>query len=297
MNKSNKKKVLVTGGTGFFGKNLINRLERDGYSVSLFQGDLTREKEVKKIILKVKPMIIYHLGAIVDLSRDYKTARKCIDVNIKGTLNLLEALRRNVPSRFIYTSTEEIYGEGSPPYREDQLPKPPSPYAVSKIAAENLACIYARELGFSLFIFRVGTAYGPYQPETRLIPHMVIKALKNEDILLNSGRKKRDYIFIDDVIDALILAARKDIKGDSIIINLGGGIQYSLKELVHKIIALTDSKSKVVFGAFPDRVFEADEWLLDNQRAWKILSWKPRVSLRNGLIKMIHYYKNIFIGK
>jgi len=291
--KKRKERILITGGTGFFGKNLIDRLEKENYSLSLFQGDLTSEKDVKKVIYSVKPTIVYHLGAIVDLSRDFKTAQRCIDTNIKGTLNLLEALKTDIPSRIIYTSTEEVYGDGVLPYREDQLPNPPSPYSISKIAAESFSRIYARELGFSLFIFRVGTAYGPYQPIDRLIPYIIVRALKNKDIPLNSGRKKRDYIFIDDVIDAFVLVASNDIGRGNVTINLGGGIQYSLKELVYKIITLTNSKSKVVFDAFPDRSYEADEWLLDNQAAYNILGWKPRISIDEGLRRMIQYYKKI----
>lgn len=289
MNIAKNKRILVTGGTGFFGKNLIKRLEKDGYSVSIFQLDLTHEREVRNFVRRVKPTTVYHLGAIVDLTRDFKTAKKCIDINIKGTLNLLESLRTNIPSRFIYTSSEEVYGDGPLPYREDQLPNPPSPYAISKIAAEQFARIYSQELRYSLFIFRIGTAYGPGQPFTRLIPQIIVKALKNEDIPLNSGRKKRDYIFIDDAMDALVLANNKDIKGSQVTINLGGGVRYSLKELVSKIIELTQSKSQVIYGAFPDRILEADEWLLDNRKALEILGWKPKTSLDDGLRQMIKY--------
>lgn len=292
-NKLKKERILITGGTGFFGKNLIKRLEKDDCSISIFKGDLKQAKEIRDFVLKVKPTTIYHLGAIVDLARDFKTAQKCIDINIKGTLNLLEALRNSVPTRFIYTSTEEVYGNGSLPYKEDQLPNPPSPYAVSKIAAEQFARIYSQELGFSLFIFRAGTAYGPHQPLTRLIPQIIVKALKNEDIPLNSGRKKRDYIFIGDVIETLVLAKNKDTMVGSMTINLGGGVQYSLKELATTIVELTHSKSKIILGAFPDRILEADEWLLDNQRAWKILGWKPKTPLKDGLIQMVKYYRNI----
>lgn len=295
--KLKKERILITGGTGFFGKNLVKRLKKDDCCISIFQADLKHAKEIRNFILKVKPTTIYHLGAIVDLTRDFKTAQKCIDINIKGTLNLLEALQNSIPDRFIYTSTEEVYGNGSLPYKEGQLPNPPSPYAVSKIAAEQFARIYSQELGFSLFIFRIGTAYGPEQPLTRLIPQIIVKALKNEDIPLNSGTKKRDYIFIGDVIDALVLASNKDIKGSQVTINLGGGVQYSLKELAYKIIELTHSKSKIIFGAFPDRILEADEWLLDNRRAFKTLGWKPETSLRKGLMKMINYYKDSLIGE
>lgn len=290
--KRKKEKILVTGGTGFFGKHLTKKLEEKGHKVYKLMCDLTDEHEVKRQVHKFLPTTIYHLGGIVDLSRSFDTAKKCLEINIKGTLYVLEALRQHKPVRFIYTSSEEVYGIGPLPYSEDQIPNPPSPYAISKIAAEQLAKLYGQELGFSIFIFRIGTAYGSEQPDSRLIPQIIIKALKGEDILLNSGTKKRDYIYIGDAIDAMTLPLEKNMKEQIVIINAGGGKQYSLKYLVDIVLRLTESKSKVLLGAFPDRLFEADEWLLDNSKAKELLSWKPETSLEQGLKKMIDYYKD-----
>jgi len=287
-----KEKILVTGSTGFFGKHLTKKLEKKGHEVYKLMGDLTDEHEVKRQVHKFLPTTIYHLGGIVDLSRSFDIAKKCLEINIKGTLYVLEALRKHKPIRFIYTSSEEVYGNGPLPYSEDQIPNPPSPYAISKIAAEQLAKLYGQELGFSIFIFRIGTAYGPEQPDSRLIPQIIIKALKGEDILLNSGTKKRDYIYIGDAIDAMTLLLEKNMEEQVITINAGGGKQYSLKYLVDAVLRLTESKSKVLLGAFPDRLFEADEWLLDNTKAKELLSWEPETSLEQGLRKMIDYYKN-----
>src|SRR3989344_415180 len=260
-----KEKILVTGSTGFFGKHLTKKLEKNGYEVYKLMGDLTDEHEVKKQVHKFLPTTIYHLGGIVDLSRSFDIAKKCLEINIKGTLYVLEALRKHKPIRFIYTSSEEIYGNGPLPYSEDQIPDPPSPYAISKIAAEQLAKLYGQELGFSIFIFRIGTAYGPKQP---------------------------DYIYIGDAIDTMTLPLEKNMEEQVVIINAGGGKQYSLKYLVDIVLRLTESKSKVLLGAFPDRLFEADEWLLDNTKAKELLSWEPETSLEQGLKKMIDYYKN-----
>ena len=290
--KSKKERILVTGSTGFFGKHLTKRLEKKGYEIYRFMDDLTNGHEVNRQIHEFLPTTIYHLGGIVDLSRSFDIAKNCIEINIKGALHVLEALRQNKPIRFIYTSSEEVYGNGPLPYSEDQIPNPPSPYAVSKIAAEQLAKLYGQELGFSIFIFRIGTAYGPEQPDSRLIPQIIIKALKGENIPLNSGTKKRDYIYIDDAIDVMMLPLEKNMKEQIAIINAGGGKQYSLKNLVDIVLRLTKSKSKVLFGAFPDRFLEADEWLLDNTKAKELLSWEPETSLEQGLKKMIDYYKN-----
>lgn len=289
--KSKKEKILITGSTGFFGKHLIKKLKKKGYEIYMFTGDLTDEHEVKRQVHKFLPTTIYHLGGIVDLSRSFDIAKKCIEINIKGTLHVLEALRQHQPIRFIYTSSEEVYGNGPLPYSEDQISDPPSPYAISKIAAEQLAKLYGQELGFSIFIFRIGTAYGPEQPDSRLIPQIIIKALKGENIPLNSGTKKRDYIYIDDAIDAMTFPLEKNREKQIVIINVGGGKQYSLKYLVDTVLRLTKSKSKILLSVFPDRLLEADEWLLNNTRAKELLSWEPKTSLEQGLKKMIDYYK------
>lgn len=287
-----REKILITGASGFFGSHLVKRLKKEGNDIYTDKFDLTNGKKVRKTIAKINPSVVYHMGAIVDLSRNFETAKKCFDINIGGTLNLLDALKNISPCRFIYTSTVEVYGSNPLPYREDQLPDPPSPYSISKVASESLIKLYAQERGYEYFIFRIGTAYGSQQPSFRLIPHIIIRALQNKDIELNSGIKKRDYIDIDDVILALEMSIDKNVKKTNEILNLGGGESYMLKDLVNIILDITKSKSKVKYGVFADRSLEAEEWLLDNSKAYKVLGWKPKTSLRNGLGKMITYYKS-----
>ena len=299
---SKEKTILVTGTTGFLGRRLVKRLNNEDYDLCLTslesnkdlsskKLDLLNYRDIEKVIKKIKPTIIYHLGAIVNLSRDYEVAQQCIDINIKGTLNLLESLRIYTPKQFIFTSSEEIYGDNLLPFKENQLPQSPSAYAISKIAAEDLCKMYAKELGFYLVIFRIGTIYGPEQPLSRFIARIIVKALKNENILINSGEKKRDYIYIENVVNALILSQKIKLNHQVETINLGGQKSYQLKKLVELIIKLTKSRSKVIIGAFPDRVSEADEWLMDITKAKKLLNWKPNTSLEAGLKETINYYK------
>lgn len=301
MTRSNNKRILLTGTSGFLGKHLSKRLVNEGYNTFLtalhkeggnhiYEMDLIKIEEVKKIISEYKPTVIIHLGALVNLSRNFEIGLKCIDINLKGTYNLLESLRVYKPGRFIFLSTEEIYGGGNIPFKEDQIPDPPSPYAITKVAAEYLAKIYATELHFSLEIFRVGTMYGFFDFETRFIPQIIIKALRNKPILLNSGMKKRDYVYVDDVVEALIMSLSKKPKEKIRIINVGGGKSFRLKDVVEMILDKTKSRSKVIFGALPDRVGESDEWLLDNHNAEKFLGWKSKTSLSQGLNETIEYY-------
>lgn len=298
-----KQKVLVTGATGFLGKHLIEYLINDGNEIyqtakstgddlSIHSLDLIDANLIKEEIKKIKPSVIYHLGGLVNLSRDFEVAKKCLDINVKGTLNLLDALRGYVPARLIFTSTEEVYGNIQIPYYENYLCFPPSPYAISKVASENLCNFYSQELGFSLIIFRIGTMYGPKDSFSRFIPQIITKALKNEDIPVNSGLKKRDYIYVGDAAKALAIAENVKIINKSETVNIGGGVSYKLIDLVEIILNLTKSKSKILVGKLPERITESSEWLLSNTKAKKILNWGPETPLAGGLKKTIEYYKS-----
>lgn len=298
----NKRTIFVTGATGFIGRRLIKRLR--GEKNPLYLTALKEDKDLgveklnlldfealKKAVKRIKPDIVYHLGAFSDLSRDYQTAKDCVKININSTLDLLEALRFSVPKKLIFTSTEEVYGDNHLPFKEDQIPRPPSAYSISKIASENLCRMYANELGFSLVILRIGTCYGPEQPLTKFIAQLIIKALENENLPLNSGLKKRDYAYIDDVVTALISAQEKKLKNQSEVINIGGQASYQLKELAELIIRLTKSKSKILTGAFPDRTGEANEWFMDSGKAKKLLGWQPKTGLKEGLQLAVDFYR------
>lgn len=276
-----KRKILITGSTGFLGKNLLERLQEDNAYSERF--DLTHAQEVLSYIQKVKPDVVYHLGALVDLSRNFDIARKTVEANIIGTANLLNALSRHQVKKFIFASTEEVYGEGNLPFQETDPAHPPSPYAVTKVACEHLVRQY---LPKTSVVLRIGTMYGPNQPNHRFIVQMILKALKNEDIPLNSGLKKRDYVYVGDVADALVLA--KDVHVSSFqVFNIGSGTMISLKQLAEHIITLTGSSSKLQVGAIPDRIGEASEWLMDITKVKKILGWSPKTDIQTGIKKTI----------
>lgn len=294
-------KILITGSTGFLGTHLSESLKRENdiyltanhndVNNEIHKMDLLNINEIKGTIEKVKPDVIFHLGALVNLSRNFEIGKKCLEINLVGTLNLLESLRGSCPKRLIFASTEEVYGDGKIPYKENQICFPPSYYAVTKLASENLIEIYSKELGFSGLVLRMGTMYGPKDSHARFIPQIIKKAIKNEDILLNSGMKKRDYVYVEDAVRALILSKDCRLKTGHIILNIGGGTTYKLIDLVNIILKLTNSKSKVLVGKLPERINEADKWLLDIEKAKKILKWVPKVSIEEGIKKSVDYFK------
>ena len=296
-------KVLVTGASGFIGFNLVKYLLKDNVRIFAISAedkkiegvesrkiDLADFQKVRAFIDEVKPTIVFHLGALVVLSRDFKIAQDCIDSNIRGTLNLLEAVKDLKLKRFLFLSTEEVYGNNSLPFQEDQLPKPPSPYAVSKVTGENFCLLYYQLYNLPTTIFRINTIYGPYQPNSRFIPTLIRKAIRNEVVDFNSGKNKRDYLFVEDLIRAIMLSVEKrNISGQ--IINIGSGEPISGKDLAMDVLKITKSSSKINFNVFPDREGEAPEWRIDNQKAKKYLGWSPKFSLETGLKKTIEYYR------
>lgn len=292
--------ILCTGAGGFLGSSIARRFRKEDIVLTSLHAqqdrqiiglDLSDGLRVIEAFSQWKPSVVFHLGAVVNLSRDYLTAKATLETNILSTLNILEACKRNPPDLFVFASTEEVYGDSPLPYREDMTPRPPSPYAVSKVACEQLVRMYSREAGFSSVIFRIGTMYGPYQPETRFIPSIIRSAIAGKDIKINSGKKSRDYVYIDDIVEAFVLTRQQKLSHNTTVINLGGGVTVRLIDLVARIIQETGSSSQIITGSIPERTDEAEQWLMENSKAKQLLGWEPRTSLTDGVRSACEYYR------
>ena len=287
-----KQRILITGATGFLGSNLLERLREDsGLAVFAKKFDLTNSQDVISYIKISKPDIVYHLGALVDLTRSFDIARKTAEANIVGTVNLLEACMKHPVKKFIFASTEEVYGEGRLPYKETDGVNPPSPYAVTKLIGEHLVRLYASRISENSLVLRIGTMYGPHQPERRFIYQIIHKALNNEDIPLTAGTNTRDYIYVDDVVEALVSAKETTYSEPFEIINVGSGHMTSLTQLAEVIVEASGSSSRLRTGVIPDRIGEAKEWLSDITKVKKILGWVPKTDIQTGIKKTIVWIK------
>ncbi len=297
---SMKTKILLTGATSFLGKRLQKKLSDKDFDViatanhrvvekNIDVMDLVETDNLKKKISKVNPEIIIHAGALVNLSRDFSVGKKCFDVNTIGTMNLLDAVKEYRPKCFIYISSEEVYGNGPIPFKENQRLDPPSPYAVSKVAAEHLSSWYGKEYDFPVTIVRLGTFYGPEQPLEKYFVQTLLNAINNKPIPCNSGKKKRDYIYVDDAVDLIIKIITSN-NYSNMIINGAGGKSYRLLDVIKIIKKLTRSKSEVKFGSIPDRITERDEWLSDISQAKELFGWEPKISLEDGLRMMVEHF-------
>ena len=304
-----EKKILITGGTGFIGANLVRKLTSIGYKpvllirknsniwrlkdiknkVVFIESEILNKPQLNKIILKIKPNIIYHLavyGTIVAQQRDINEA---IDVNITGTMNLLEASRKAGCEYFINTGSSTEYGQKEHILKETDLPNPSTFYGATKAAATLLVQEYAKSYDMSLAILRLFSPYGYYDKD-RFIPSVILHALQNKHLDLSSPDFVRDFIFIDDILEVyLYFLSGKKYFGE--IFNIGMGQQRKLKEVVQIIENHHKKKIDISWGKKLPHQFEAKKWEADIDKAEKLLNWKPRFGINEGLFKTYTWFR------
>tara|TARA_Y100000310_G_scaffold342995_1_gene448652 strand:- start:18227 stop:19165 length:939 start_codon:yes stop_codon:yes gene_type:complete len=299
--------VLVTGSTGFLAQHLVPELLDKGAKVtgiSLEKKpdinlknffhitlDLKDKDSLNKEIKKINPKKIFHLAAYPDKDSIFENTDKCIQNNIQGTLNLIHSLEGIDYDSFIHMGSYKEYSGSEIPFKEANALFPISSYAISKVCAEMFCKAYHQLYGLPLISLRFPTIYGPMQPDQNLIPHLIKSCLTGSQLELTKGAQKRELIYISDIIDALMNASLSK-KAHGEVINIGTNKEHSLKEIVNLVLELTHSKIKVLWGAIPYRKNEIWSMLGDNKKAQELLGWKPKVSLTEGLVKTIDYYKN-----
>jgi len=300
-------KILITGIAGFVGSNLADRLIKENYQVvgidDLSYGvkeQIPKKAKFYKLDIRSKKIypsfknvdFVFHLAAKNCISDCQKDPVKTSNINITGTINVFEASRRAKVKKVIYAESSAIY-EGSkilptPEYDE----KPESFYAISKLAGMYFAKAYKKTYGLASTALRYFCVYGPRQDYRRTVPPVmsafIIKLLKNENpIIYGSGKKRRDFVHIDDINDFHLLCL-KNKKTDNKVFNLGSGKNYSVLEIYEIISKLLDIKKSPLFKAsLPG---EAQKTLADIGRAKK-LGWRPKTNIEKGLKDMIVYIK------
>lgn len=299
-------RVLITGGAGFLGAALAHRLVRDGHRVQVLDdlsaGDparLPREVHLTRGDVRDVPRLwtllrdvecVYHLAARVFVAESVLYPREYNDVNVGGTVSTMEAMRDAGVKRVVFSSSGAVYGDQAhQPVHEELEPDPDSPYAVSKLAAEHYVRTIGRLWGIETVILRVFNAYGPGQfaPVYRapVIPALMKQALRGSSLVIfGDGTQTRDFVYVDDVVDALVAAATAE-SVDRAIINVGSGREISLNDLAQRIGLVTDRPvhplySQAKSGGVPRLV-------ADLTLAQKKLGFRPRVSLEEGLRRLL----------
>ncbi|MHC1738795.1 MAG: NAD-dependent epimerase/dehydratase family protein [Ignavibacteriaceae bacterium] len=309
-----KVKVVITGGAGFIGSHLVeewisknadvwiidnlrsgkkqNLSHLSGYN--LIEGSIT-DKELVFEALKGADYV-HNLAALVSVPESVENPYECVEINVKGLLNLLEAAKFHNVKKVIHFSSAAVYGDNpDTPKTTDMKPEPKSPYGITKLDGEYYLNAYSENFGLSTLSFRCFNVFGPRQdPASQYaaaIPIFVSKALKNEDIIIyGDGEQTRDFIFVKDIVRANIMAAeQKSVSG---VYNLGTGTSISINQLVTLTLQLTKSTSRVIYEE--ERPGDIKHSLSSMERTKSELGFVPQFDLTEGLKSTIRYFIDLF---
>jgi len=258
--------------------------------ITLYGGNLNDSGAMASVVERADPKIVFHLGAYTHVGKSWDRVDECIQTNIHGTVNLLQALARSGYERFVYTSTSEVYGDVAVPFREDSVVDPLSPYAVSKYAGERFCRMLHRGRSWPIVVVRPFNAYGPAQSPDRVIPEIIVKALRNERLAMTEGRQTREFNYVEDLAEGFIKAATvPGIEGD--VFNIGGGEEISMRDLAKTILGLMGDPIVAELGALPNRPTEIWSMRSDVSKARDRLGLAPATPLEEGLEKTIDWYR------
>lgn len=293
-------KIIVTGGAGFIGSNVVTMLKKN-HDVTVFdskrptldglkfiKGNINDFRSVKSSLKDYD--VVIHLAASLGVINTEENPVSTLDTNIMGTRNVLDACRLNNIKKIIFSSSSEVYGEPiKTPIEENDPPIPITMYGVSKLAAEEYIKAYSKTFGFKHTIFRLFNVYGDQQATNWVVPEFVTRAIHNKDIIIHGdGTQIRAFSHVSDVARAFSLAINK---ANGEIINIGNNTEpISIKDLAHKIISLARSKSSIKFIPFKESRRNRNEIMVripSIEKAKKLLKYQPVVTLDKGLIGVI----------
>ena len=317
------KKILVTGGSGFIGSNLVDFLIRKKFFVinldkltyssnkyksilrnknnyKLIKADIINKKKITKLIKKYKPIVIFNLAAETHVDRSIDDPSNFILTNINGTFSLLESLRylqkKNISPKLVHISTDEVYGDLKMGIRSNENHRydPSSPYSASKASADHLVKSYIRTYKLKAVISNCCNNYGPYQFPEKLIPKMISNIFNNKALTIYSkGQNSREWIHVEDHCAALFKLYLKGKNGESY--NVGTGYNLRNIDLVKRILKICKimkikigNKTKIKF--VKDRPGHDFRYALDNKKIYKELKWKPKIKFETGLKETINWY-------
>ena len=321
-------KILVTGGSGFIGSAVIRKALSYNYSVvnvdaltyasneknleivknsPLYKFEnvnIRSLKDLQKVFEKHKPDRIMHLAAESHVDRSIEGPYAFIETNILGTFNLLQVSRDYLKSkknkdnfRFHHISTDEVFGslgeEGL--FSEDTPYNPNSPYSASKASSDHLVRAWGVTYDLPVLITNCSNNYGPYQHSEKLIPKVIINIIKGEKIpVYGNGKNIRDWLYVEDHAEALLLVLEQGEIGRSY--NIGGNNEAKNIHIIEKICSILDSKlgsssrSSDLIAYVDDRLGHDQRYAIDSSRIDNELSWKPKVSIDEGLNKTVDWY-------
>ena len=317
-------KIVVTGGLGFIGSNLIKTLLKKKYYVinvdkvsyasnfyntkdfknnknyKFIKCDIKNQKKIHSILNKFKPKGIFNLAAETHVDRSIDNPKSFIENNINGTVAILESIRKyskkNKKFKLIHISTDEVFGDVLKfRSKENDRYNPSSPYASSKAASDHIVNSYVRTFKINAIITNCSNNYGPNQHPEKLIPKLIYNILNNKELpIYGKGINSREWIYVADHCDALLRVFLKGKIGECY--NIGSNLNYNNYNIAKKLIQIANKNkikgNKVKIKFIKDRPGHDMRYAIDSSKIKRKLNWRPKISLEEGLFKTFEWYKN-----
>ncbi len=317
-------KIIVTGGLGFIGSNLIKilldknyhviNIDKVGYASNFYnvknyvknknykfiKCDIKNQIKILSILKKYKPNGLFNLAAETHVDRSIDGPKAFVENNINGTFSILEATRKyskiNKNFKLLHVSTDEVYGDVlKSRSKENDAYKPSSPYAASKASSDHLVNSYIRTYKINAVITNCSNNYGPKQHPEKLIPKLIYNILNNKELpIYGKGLNSREWIHVDDHSNALLKVFLKGKTGE--FYNIGSNINYNNYNIAKKLLKIAKKKmiigKKVKIKFVKDRPGHDMRYAINSKKIKQKLKWKPKINLDKGLLNTFEWYKN-----
>lgn len=303
----------MTGASGFIGSHLVPRLLELGYEVHSLEryvtgryvlgearqvetvfGDLRDLQTARQVLKKVQPHKVVHLAALSAVSYSYEHPQEVLETNFMGTVNLAEACMQEVGQfgHFLFAGTSEEYGNnGARPQTEKSPLRPNSPYSASKVAADRYLNYMWDAYGFPVTILRPFNSYGRKDNTHFIVERTIVQALSANQIRLGDPTPVRDFLYVDDHVNAYLACLEQPKNAIGQTLNFCTGRGVTIKELVEKICNLTGFAGQVLWNTIPKRPLDIHGLIGSPVESARLLGWKPKYQLEDGLRKAVDYWK------